>query len=60
MSILKHYNLNEIQPIMRNCNEFFNDLIRAYRMQGIKIPKRLKELKENLENQINKIEGEEI
>ena len=43
---------------MRNCNNFFNDLIRAYKMQGIKIPKRLKELKENVENQINKIEGE--
>ena len=58
MSILKHYNLNEIQPIMRNCNEFFNDLIRAYKIQGISIPDRLKDLKECLENQIDKIEGE--
>jgi len=60
MSVLKHYNLNEIQPIMRDCNEFFNDLIIAYKMQGIKIPDRLKELKENVENQINKIEGKEV
>ena len=43
---------------MTNCNEFFNDLIRAYKMQGIKIPDRLKKLKESIENQINKIEGE--
>ena len=57
---MKHYNLNEIQPIMRDCNEFFNDLIIAYKMQGIKIPDRLKELKENVENQINKIEGKEV
>ena len=56
MPILKHYNLNEIQPLMNNCNEFFNDLIRAYKIQGINIPDRLKDLKENLENQINKIE----
>ena len=55
---MKHYNLDEIQPIMTNCNEFFNDLIRAYKMQGIKIPDRLKKLKESIENQINKIEGE--
>ena len=55
---MKHYNLNEIQPLMNNCNEIFNDLIRAYKIQGINIPDRLKELKEDVENQINKIEGE--
>ena len=44
---------------MRDCNEFFNDLIRAYKIQGISIPDRLKNLKEKLENQINVIGGEE-
>ena len=56
---MKHYNLNEIQPIMRNCNNFFNDLIRAYKMQGIKIPDRLKKLKENVKEQLHKIDNKE-
>ena len=56
---MKHYNLNEIQPIMRNCNNFFNDLIRAYKMQGIKIPDRLKKLKENVKEQLHKIANKE-
>ena len=56
MSILKHYNLDQIGPIMRDCDKFFKDLILSYRVQGVEIPKRLKELKENVENQIIKIE----
>ena len=41
---------------MRDCDKFFKDLILSYRIKGVKIPKRLKELKANVENQIEKIE----
>ena len=44
---------------MRDCDKFFKDLIFSYRVQGVKIPERLKKLKESVENQIIKIEGEE-
>ena len=30
----------------------------SYKLQGVKIPQELKELKVNIENQINKIEGD--
>ena len=56
---MKHYNLDKIEPIMRDCYKFFKDLIFSYRVQGVKIPERLKKLKESVENQIIKIEGEE-
>lgn len=56
---MKHYNLDKIEPIMRDCDKFFKDLIFSYRVQGVKIPERLKKLKESVENQIIKIEGEE-
>ena len=53
---MKHYDLDKIEPIMRDCDKFFKDLILSYRVQGVEIPKRMKELKENVENQINEIE----
>ena len=56
---MKHYNLDRIQPILRDCDNFFIDLIRAYKMQGIKIPDRLKKLKENVKEQLHKIDNKE-
>ena len=35
--------------------EFFKDLLLSYRVQGVEIPERLKKLKANVENQIEKI-----
>ena len=58
---MKHYNLDNIEPILRDCNNFFSDLILVYNVKQIKIPKQLIKLKEDIENQLqlNKIEGEE-
>jgi len=59
VSILKHYDLDPIVKCFRDDLEFFKDLILSYRVQGVEIPKRLKELKKNVENQISKIERKE-
>ena len=57
MSILKNYNLEEIQPIFKECEEFFSKLVRAYRVQGIAIPGSLKSVREKVNKQIKQIEG---
>ena len=59
MSVLKNYDLDRIEPIMKDCSQFFRDLILSYKVQGIKVPSRLKELKESVEKQIHKIERNE-
>ena len=56
---MKHYDLDKIEPLLKDCRSFFITLIMSYKLQGVKIPQRLKELKKNIENQINRIEGEE-
>ena len=56
---MKYYDLDKIEPLLKDCRSFFITLIMSYKLQGVKIPQRLKELKENIENQINRIEGEE-
>ena len=56
MSILKNYNLNEIEPVFKECKEFFNKLVYAYKLQGIKIPISLKSVRENVDKQIENIE----
>ena len=53
---MKHYNLDEIVPIFKECEEFFDKLIYAYRVQGIKIPPSLKSVMSKVNVQIEKIE----
>ena len=52
---MKNYNLEEIQPIFKECEEFFSKLVRAYRVQGIAIPDSLKSVREKVNNQIEQI-----
>ena len=56
MSILKNYNLNEIEPVFKECKEFFDGLIYVYKLQGIKIPNSLKNVREKVNKQIKNIE----
>ena len=55
---MKHYDLEKISPILRNCKEYFDDLALAYRVQGIKMTDRFKKLRKDVTEQIIKIEGE--
>ena len=55
---MKHYDLDKISPIMRDCKNFFNDLVLAYRIQGFKVPNRLKKLRSDIDEQITIIEGD--
>ena len=54
---MKHYNLEEIEPVFKECEEFFSKLVRAYRVQGIVIPGSLKSVREKVNKQIKQIEG---
>ncbi len=56
---MKHYDLEKISPILRNCKEYFDDLALAYRVQGIKMTDRFKKLRKDVTEQIIKIEGED-
>ena len=55
---MKIYDLDKINPLLKDCRKFLIMLIMSYKLQGVKIPQELKELKVNIENQINKIEGD--
>ena len=52
---MKNYNLDEIEPVFKECKEFFSNLVRAYRVQGIAIPDSLKSVREKVNNQIEQI-----
>ena len=56
--ILKNYNLEEIEPVFKECEEFFSNLVRVYKLQGIAIPDSLKSVIEKVNKQIKRIEGE--
>ena len=56
MSILKNYNLEEIGPVFKECEEFFSNLVRVYKLQGIVIPDSLKSVREKVSKQISNIE----
>ena len=55
MSILKNYNLEEIEPLLRECKDFFDRLIIAYKREGAGVPERLKNVRERVNNQIKQI-----
>ena len=52
---MKNYNLEEIEPIFKECEEFFSNLVRVYKLQGIAIPDSLKSVREKVNNQIKQI-----
>ena len=53
---MKNYNLEEIEPVFKECEEFFSNLVRVYKLQGIAIPDSLKSVREKVSKQINDIE----
>ena len=58
VSILKHYDLDRIIPLLKNCKEYFDNLALAYRVQGFKITDEFKKLRSDVTEQIIKIEGD--
>ena len=56
MSILKHYDLDKIEPILIRCKEYVIIMSNFYKRQGIKAPKEVRELKQDLTQIISKIE----
>ena len=52
---MKNYNLEEIEPLFKECEEFFSNLVRVYKLQGIAIPDSLKSVREKVNNQIKQI-----
>ena len=52
---MKNYNLEEIEPLLRECKDFFDRLIIAYKREGAGVPERLKKIKSKVKNQIEKI-----
>ena len=55
---MKHYDLEKIIPLLKDCKEYFDNLALAYRVQGFKITDNFKKLRKDVTEQIIKIEGE--
>ena len=55
---MKNFELDEIEKTFNKCKTFFNKLEYAYKVQGIVVPVLLKDVMKDVNNQINKIEGE--
>ena len=55
---MKHYDLEKIIPLLKDCKEYFDNLALAYRVQGFKITDSFKKLRKDVTEQIIKIEGE--
>ena len=55
---MKHYDLEKIIPLLKDCKEYFDNLALAYRVQGFKITDSFKKLRNDVKEQIIKIEGE--
>ena len=56
---MRYHDLARELKLLKRCNEFHKKLIFSHKIQGVKASEELKELKEDVENQINIIEGEE-
>jgi len=59
VSILKHFDLNKIEPLLIRCKEYVTLMSAFYKIQGLKVPKKLKELKHDLTQMIKTIERKE-
>tara|TARA_R100001129_G_scaffold149643_1_gene111542 strand:- start:218 stop:394 length:177 start_codon:yes stop_codon:yes gene_type:complete len=53
---LKHYDLNKIEPVLIRCKEYVVAMSNSYKIQGIKIPREVRELKDDLTQIISTIE----
>tara|TARA_B100001094_G_scaffold292547_1_gene311806 strand:+ start:138 stop:314 length:177 start_codon:yes stop_codon:yes gene_type:complete len=56
---MKLYMLDKIIPLLIRCKQFMIAISNSYKIQGIKVPKEVKELKEDLTQTINEIERKE-
>ena len=56
---MKFYMLDKIIPLLIRCKQFMIAISNSYKIQGIKVPKEVKELKEDLTQTINEIERKE-
>ena len=56
---MKHYDLNKIEPLLIRCREYLVLMSAFYKIQGSKIPKEVKELKNDLTQMISEIERKE-
>ena len=56
---MKNYNLDEIECDFRKIKEFLDGLVYAYKIQGVDIPDRLKNVRDKIQKQIVKIGGKE-
>ncbi len=53
---MKLYMLDKIIPLLIRCRQFMVAISNSYKIQGIKIPKEVKELKHDLTQTISEIE----
>ena len=53
---MKHYDLNKIEPVLIRCKEYVVAMSNSYKIQGIKIPREVRELKDDLTQIISTIE----
>ena len=53
---MKHYDLDKIEPVLIRCKEYVVAMSNSYKIQGIKIPREVRELKDDLTQIISKIE----
>ena len=57
---MKHYNLDNIEPLLIRCKEYVVVMSNFYKRQGVDVPKEVKELKHDLTQMISEIEREEV
>ena len=53
---MKHYDLDKIEPVLIRCKEYIIIMSNFYKRQGVKTPKEVRELKQDLTQIISKIE----
>ena len=53
---MKLYMLDKIIPLLIRCKQFMIAISNSYKIQGIKVPKEVKELKNDLTQTISEIE----
>ena len=53
---MKHYDLDKIEPVLIRCKEYVIIMSNFYKRQGVKTPREVRELKQDLTQIISKIE----
>ncbi len=53
---MKHYDLDAIESLLVRCKEYVTTMSNFHKIQGVEMPKELRELKNDLTQVISKIE----